>query len=155
MPVSDYTPLVQDVANLLITRTKDQYGNETGTFSAVTRPTDTQVTNIINTVIDRVADFIGDDIPPALFDDAKGVVAERAAMQIELDYYPEQVETSRSPYDRLEKMYQDDLAQLGKEVQILNEGGELKAISDVATGKAQGSFPDTTLYPPFGMGTRW
>jgi len=156
MSTTDYEPSVQQVADLLISRTKDKYGAEVGTFNANTRPTDTQVENLIATLIERVADMIGDDIPEALWDDAMGVVAERVAMQIEVSYYSEQVATSRSPFTQLEKNYETDLARLSRQVQILTERGEdgeirTAAVDAAPSSRAQGAFPPAGI----GFGTRW
>lgn len=112
----DYAPTVAQVARHLLSRTRDRWGNEAGTFTASTRPTDTQVLALIQDAITKVADEVGDEIPVELFDDAADVVAERVAMQIELDYYSDQVNTNRSPYSQLKDLYREDLGRLQKSV---------------------------------------
>lgn len=155
LPRNEWLPDIGDVARLLAARTKDQYGNEVGTFNANTRPTNVQVAALINEVGDRVADEIGDDVPPQLWGDAAGVTAERVAMEIELAYFPEQVNTNRSPYNELKAQYEEDITRLGRQVQIVNEGGEPNAVDAQPSNKAQGSFPDATKFPPYGLGTQW
>ena len=154
MPVSDYTPTVQIVADQIVSRTKDKYGNEIGTFNSNTRPTDTQVTRLIDEHIGDVANVIGSEIPQELWEDAQAVVAERVAMAIELTYFPEQVNTDRSPYKMLKEQYEEDLARLDKEVDVMAEGGDITEISTGPTNMPVGSFPDPT-YPSLGFRTRW
>jgi hypothetical protein len=151
----EWAPSVGEVASLVMSRTKDKYGNELGVFNANTRPTNTQVVRLIDQMTDRVADQIGDTIPTQLWENAAGVVATRVAMQIELDFYPEQVATNRSPYQEYKAQYEEDLTRLAKQVQIVNEGGELSAISAGPSNRAQGFFPDSSKYPPYGLSTRW
>lgn len=125
MPASDYTPTVAQVAAQAATRTRDQYGNVTGTFSASTTPTDTQVTNLIAVAVDKVSLRIGDDIPSGLFTDAAVVVATRAAMLIESTYYPEQMKTDRSPYEMLKAQFDEGLTELLNAIYSVQTGGNL------------------------------
>jgi len=150
-----WTPSIQEVADQIVSRTRDQYGNEIGTFNATTRPTDTQVMHLIVEHIGDVANVIGTDIPSELWEDASTVVAERVAMQIELDYFPEQVNTDRSPYKQLKEEYEEDLSRLSRQVQVIKEGGDPTQVSTAPSKQAVGSFPDTTKYPPYGLSTRW
>lgn len=151
----EWLPGVGDVARYVMSRTKDKYGNELGTFNADTRPTNVQVSEMIPESADRVTDVIGDNIPEVLWADAADVVAERTAMQIELDFFPEQVNTNRSPYAQLKQQYEEDLSRLSKQVEVVEEGGDLSAVSTEPSRKAVGSFPSTTKYPPYGLSTRW
>lgn len=109
MPVDDYTPEVQDVADHLSARTRDKNGAEAGTFNSDTRPTDEQVERLITKAAGTVSLRIGDDIPAALFEEAQDVVALRAAMLVELDFYPEQVSSDRSPYAELKELYDEQI----------------------------------------------
>jgi hypothetical protein len=112
VPTSDYAPVVQDVGNILRARTKTRAGAEVGTFNADTRPTDVEVEGLINRALGDVAMVIGSDTPAAVWDDAKSVVALRAALLVELGYFPEQLNTGRSPYPQLKVLYDDDLKNL-------------------------------------------
>ena len=155
MPVSDYTPSVQEVADQIVSRTKDKYGAEIGTFNLDTRPTDTQVNRLITEHIGDVANVLGSEIPTELREDAKIVVAERVAMAIELDFFPEQVNSNRSPYKQLKEQFHDDLTMLSKQVEIIAEGGDPTQINTAPSNKSVGAFPDQTKYPPLGLRTRW
>jgi hypothetical protein len=142
MPVTDYVPTVDLVASSIMSRTRDQYGNILGVFSGATNPTDTQVEAVIGSVLNEVADEIGDDIPAVLWDDAQGVVAKRAAMQVELSYFPDQVSTGRSPYAQLKEEYEEQLAKLTKQVIHVEEGGGTGPVEEAAaSNKPSWSFP--------------
>lgn len=107
-------PTVQDVANLLRARTKDTFGNESGTFTEDTRPTSLAVDGHIDAAMALVATRLPalDTIAPVLLDAYAQVVAYRAALRIEKSYFPEQVRSDRSAYDQLLQEYLDDLAAL-------------------------------------------
>jgi hypothetical protein len=104
-------PTVDDVAELLRARTKDSAGNEVGTFDDDTRPTADQVEQHIDTAYALVSTRIPplDDLPADLLPAFAGLVAYRAAMRIEKAYFPEQVQSGRSPYEQLRQEYLDDL----------------------------------------------
>jgi hypothetical protein len=152
----NYAPTTDEVARLIISRTRDKYGNLIGVFTDETLPTAEQVDDIIGDVITDVADFIGDTVPVALVDDAQHLVAVRAAMQVELSYYAEQVNTNRSPYNQLKQHFDEDIQQLIRQIQSIESGDDTGGA--VVAGVARrpvGSFPDPNLYPPYGLKTRW
>jgi hypothetical protein len=120
--LASWQPSVALVARKIMSRTRDQYGKLLGTFSSATTPTDVQVSQIIVDVMPEVADSIGDTIPDLLADDAANVAALRAAMQVELDFWPEQINSGRSTYPQLEKQYADSLTRLQKQVTLFSEG---------------------------------
>lgn len=128
MPTSDWAPAVGDVGNVLRARTKNTDGAELGTFSASTRPTDGQVTGIINTAAGDVAAVVGSDLPESTWQLAASVTAVGAAMLVELSFFPEQVATGRSPYDQLAELYKTRLSRLKDAVSeaggdVVEEGG--------------------------------
>ena len=142
MPVTDYTPELADVAAVAATRTKDKYGNVTGTFSDATTPTDAQVEALIADAVDKVSIRIGDDIPEGLFEDAKDVAALRTAMLIESTYFPEQMQNARSPYQVLKTQFDEDMQDLLNSIFSVSTGGSL---SDPPTPNApRGAFPPAT-----------
>jgi len=151
VPTSDYAPAVQDVANVLRARTKDTNGQEVGTFTAETRPTDAEVTGLITRALNDVAMVVGPDIPPLTFEDAKPVVALRAALLVELGYYPEQINTGRSPYPQLKDLYDGDLKNLV--AAVTRAGGDPGEAG--APMKPVGSFPMTGDPYIIGRATRW
>jgi hypothetical protein len=142
LPVTDYTPDLADVGAVAATRTKDKYGNVTGTFSPNTTPTDTIVENLIQDALDKVSIRIGDDIPSGLFEDAKDVVALRTAMLIESTYFPEQMQNARSPYQVLKAQFDEDIQSLLNSIFSVSTGGSL---NDPPTPNApRGAFPPAT-----------
>lgn len=134
MPTSDYTPTVAEVAALLRARTRDSVGNEVGTFNSSTSPTDTEATSIIASVVGSLSGALGADIPDApdrdgggdvdaLRDSAKYLATLKAAMLIELSYFPEQIGTDRSPYNAYKEMYDTDLPGLLEGISEARGGG--------------------------------
>ena len=96
-------PTVEEVARFIRARTKDEQGNEVGTFDSATRPTDLQVLDHIDAAEALVGLHLPalDTLPARLLDATATVVALEAACQIEKSYWPEQVTTGRSPYQQL------------------------------------------------------
>jgi hypothetical protein len=124
-------PTVDDVARLLRARTKDQFGNEVGTFDADTRPTADQVDEQIDASFTTIAirlppvAQLADELLPAL----AAVVALHAACLIEKSYFPEQVNSDRSAY-----------AQLVAELAV-----DMQALSDVARGVSAAAGPGSGI----------
>lgn len=139
-----FLPTLEDVGSELLSRTKDQFGNgPLGTFTDDTTPNDTQVLKIIDNVAPLVADSIGDTIPPELWDDAKKLIAVRAAMQIETSFFSDQVNTGRSVYAQLEKRYELELTRLQRQALLLEESGSLSPVDAGSAGKPRWNFPTT------------
>jgi hypothetical protein len=146
VPVTDYTPDVNAVAAYLRARTKTAGGQEAGTFnpvsavgtSAETRPTAEQASQEIANALGDISAIIGTDLPdPKYFEPASRVVALRAALLIELSYFPEQVATGRSPYAQLKELYDEAWANL------------LSALG-IATGPDDVIVPEDAGYPSYG-----
>lgn len=94
-------PTPDDVAMILRARTKDLSGNELGRFTADTRPTDAEVSAIIDLAYAEVTGRCGLYIGSACAAGAKSLVVIRAAAWVELSYFPEQVRSDRSVYAEL------------------------------------------------------
>lgn len=148
MPVLDYTPTLKEVGSLVRSRTTDTGGNEIGTFNSNTTPNATQVTEIINDVVQELyAAGFGADIPDApstedpevLRTAAKRCAAYGAAALVELSHFPEQVATGRSPYKMYDERYQKAMKQV------------LKAIVEVQAGDIPGVDTDTVTTLSDGM----
>lgn len=139
MATSDYTPDLAQVGALITARTKDANGNEPGTFTSATRPTNDQVTTLIGQAVDRLAGRIGDTIPPSLFGAATEVVALDVASRVELSFFPDQISAGRSPYQELKKLHDDAEAELLAAI----------AARGASTGDENGSSP--TGFPHFGF----
>ena len=103
-----WRPTVDEVAALLRARTKDASGNEVGTFTDMTRPTDAEVEMLITNGCAKIASLVGWDIPGDAQAEATHLAAIVAACEVETSYYPEQVRTDRSAYQQLWAMFQDD-----------------------------------------------
>jgi hypothetical protein len=107
-----WAPQTLDIAALLRARTKDQDGNEVGDFTDQTRPTGEQVERLILNGCADVSANVGGELPEALWAEARGVAALKAACQVESSFWPEQINTARSPWQQLWEMYQFELANL-------------------------------------------
>lgn len=119
---SPWSPSLSDVGLIILARTRDSFGNELGTFTATTKPTEAQAARLIQKAALDVADVIGDDVPDFLLDDAKGVVAIRTAMKIETSYFPDQVNSGRSIYPQLKDDYEAAMNRLQRQLTLFAEG---------------------------------
>lgn len=140
------------VAAILRTRTKDDDGNESGVFSADTRPTLAQVEEILAEAKRVVVSAIGTDEPceQDLADTAATLAHQRAVLMIELSYFPEQINTNRSPYDQIKSLYDQDIKSL---VEAVAE----RCGTGIGEPGVSGQLPlwDYPNSRPMGMGTVW
>lgn len=151
MAVEDFTPEVDEVAAHLRARTKDDVGNEVGTFNEDTRPTAEQVEELIPKGIRRVSSHIGVEIcegddakrQAALYEDAQDLAALATALRIERSYFPEQVGSDRSPYDQILEEYKEGIKTLIEAVAEHCGGGDGESIGGSAAGPDY-SFPEET-----------
>lgn len=108
-------PTIDQVALLIRARTKDDSGNEVGTFDDATRPTDVQCVAEIDAAYDVIRMRLPTDLSGLSADVMAGmvqVVALEAACRIEKAYWPEQVRTDRSNYSVLKVERDEELAAL-------------------------------------------
>lgn len=156
MPNPTWYPTVAEVAAVTASRTIDNLGNEVGTFNTDTRPTAVQVDSLINTAAQIVVSKIGTTIPLSIEPIAKSVIAIRAAMLIELTYFPEQTKGDNYPYVNLRDMFKDQLDMLIAAYNNVNSGDVLGA---AGVGGPEYGFPDVpaseTQKGMIGWGTRW
>jgi hypothetical protein len=96
------------VATLLRARTKDSNGNELGYWSEDTRPTLNEVLEYIRMACGELLLCTGAWLPPQMWLMSEHVIALKAALLIELAYWPEQIETDQSPYLELKKLFDAD-----------------------------------------------
>lgn len=148
MPQFDWDPTAADVGALICSRTKDTNGIELGTFTSNTRPTAEQLSVLIDTATSDIDSDAG-PVPIRLYDRARRVAALRSAGLVELSYYPEQVNTGRSPYPQLEAMYAAAFQRLVTSIGELNDGGDL-GDADLLP---QFAYPDSRNL--VGWGTQW
>lgn len=153
MPTSDWPVTVAAVGSILRARTRDTQGNELGTFTPDTRPTDAQVTSLISNAVGDLASAVGPDLPESLWAQAAVVATYKTAMLVELSYFPEQVATGRSPYEQLQGLYRDALKSLSIAVGEDVPGGSAQIPSPPAYSFPLVSTLDTVLGPvPGGYG---
>lgn len=130
---TDWAPTVEDVAALLRARTKggDSEMDELGTFrdddssGLGTRPTATQVEELIEIAVADVRMRVADDMPDEFAESATGCAAMRAANLVELSYFPEQTEADRTVYQSLRLTFEEQVAKLATGVQwwaLANQG---------------------------------
>lgn len=129
MPTSDYEPSIAQVAAHIMSRTVNQYGVRLGTFTPDTTPTDTEVQSIIEITMPEIADIIGDDVPEFLWDDATTVASIRVAMQVEIAFFSEQVNSSRSAYPLLKEKFESTVENLSKQVTAAGDGSTGAVVS--------------------------
>jgi hypothetical protein len=143
----EFLPDPVDVAALLPARTYTDDGGEVGLFTAETRPTEGQVQTLIysagNEVAARIGQTIEDDTLRAF---ARELVATRAAMGVEIGFFPEQTNLDESAYDKLKELYDEGLPSLIASLPDSSSTGKgfysLRTRSDVA-----GAFPTSELLP--------
>jgi hypothetical protein len=104
--VVEWKPSVDQVAAILRARTQDDQMQEVGTFTDATRPTDVQVQELIESASAAFAAEAGAaPCTDALALASAGHIALTAALLVELSYFPEQVASSRSPFDQLKELW--------------------------------------------------
>ena len=114
----DWAPDVQDVADLLRARTVEGgTGIEAGTFTGNTRPTSAAVQGLVDRASGEVVSGLGRAVPTKLESSARRVATLRAAMWVELSYFPEQIETGQSPYAEYKTLYTEGLTALQGELE--------------------------------------
>lgn len=105
MATEDFTPSLSDIGAVLRARTRDENGNELGTFTEGTRPTDDEVDALIPSAVAEVLLHIPDDeVSDRLIGYAKYLVSLRVGMAIELSYNPDQT-AEGSAYARLKELF--------------------------------------------------
>jgi len=119
-PIYVWLPTADDVAALLRARTKDATGRELGAWTDETRPTLTEVEDLILISAEYIVGVAG--LPPdACTSAARGATTLRAAMMVELSYFPEQVRSDRSAYAELKDLY--DASEIALTACITGGGG--------------------------------
>lgn len=110
-----------------------------------TRPTAEQVLGAITGDAADLANIIGVDIPEKYRDAARNVVALHVALFIELTYYPEQINSNRSPYEQLKDLYDEMLANLLTSMGISTDQDDGGAVPVDAGYPSYGGFPLTGI----------
>jgi hypothetical protein len=97
-------PALEDVANLIAAYTTSM-GNELGTFTADTRPTDTEVDALIDVAVSDLHSRINVPIPGDKAAEARNLVALQTATLIQTSRFPDNLDTDRSAYSQYSTMY--------------------------------------------------
>lgn len=142
-----FLPDPSDVGALLRSRTFDSSSAEVGTFTTQTRPTIGEVQTFINQAGNEVGARLGQEIEDdGLRAYARELVALRAAMAVELSYFPEQTSGEQSAFDNLEKLYETGIASL---IQALPDTSSTKKgfYSLRTRSEVSGVFPTSELLP--------
>jgi hypothetical protein len=148
----DWAPSPSDVGAVLRSRTKDTNGNELGTFTSDTRPTDSGVNDLIETAVADLASDVG-TVPDELQDAARRLAAIGAAILVEQSYFQEQINTDRSPYRELVEWYDKRFARLKKQIEDVNAGGDVGGADSAENLLPVYAFPN--VCNPLGLETQW
>jgi len=147
----EWTPTLQDVGHVVLSRTRDDAGNILGTFTDKTQPTDDQCRVLIEKAIDDIIPLIGTDIPEELIGEAQNIASIRTAMYIELTYYANEVATNRSVYPELKALFDEKVAALAKAITAVEAGGDITDATAGAGGEPAYAYPpdDGMYWRPF------
>lgn len=122
--VGEYYTTVTEVANKILGRTCNDLGVRQGTFNDDTTPTDEECEKVIEDAALQVGIVIGTQVPDSLLDMVKEIVALRAAMLIELEFYGSEVANNRSAYPQLKELYDELWGQFIGLMQWVDAGGD-------------------------------
>ena len=98
MPVSDFTPTVDEIGKRLYARTLTDDGGRVGTFNSETRPDAQTVSDLIADAAAVVSSAVGQDLDNDYWSMARAAVIAYVCMSIEVGYYPESTEATDSAY---------------------------------------------------------
>ena len=104
MPVSDFTPTVDEVGALMFARAHGEYDTLT-TFTEDTKPTADQVTDTIGRAVGLVAASVGSDLDAEFHSAAKTLVTLMTALLIEPGHFPDQARPEKSAWDQWRELY--------------------------------------------------
>ena len=154
MSVPAYRPTVAEIAAILRARTKDTSGNEVGTFTDDTRPTNTEIESLITNSIYHVEAQAGGMVCSAdkLTDGAKVLTVLWTAMLVETSYFPEQVRADKSAWPEYKQMYDSILLWFRDANAACLEAEEGGVIPGVSTTI---SYYFQQLPPKIGLETSW
>lgn len=139
----NWAPTLMQVAARVMARTRLPNGASAGSFTSETIPTATQVTEVVNQAVSLMRPRLG-PVADSMVDQAQALTALRCAYMVELAYFPEQVETSVSPYNALRMEFKDELGNWDEAAR----GLEPNSGANVASVKVHTEYPGyaTTTY---------
>lgn len=140
---SDWRPTVSQVAAILRARTYSKGvvdpenpmaalagGELLGEFTAGTRPTSAQVEELIDLAVADVSMRVGVELPELLRASAQRVTALRAASEAERSYLAEGSNPAESIYQTLRMTFEEEVAQLARNVQWHSLSGFMEKLPD-------------------------
>lgn len=137
-------PTIDEVAALLRQRTRsDVTGDEVGTFTADTRPTDAEVAVLITTAVDLVSLRLGTRIPASAISTARMAITLRTAMLIELRLQATRTDEADSVYTRLKTLYDELMRDLEDSLLDLNVATTSRVGSMSIVSPTLAHLPDT------------
>jgi hypothetical protein len=154
MSTPAYIPTKEEVAALILSRTKDNFGHELGTFTADTRPTNTQADELTEMATNDVTTEFDTDLPTEAMPYVKEAIALRAAMLIERSYYSEQINSNHSAYNALREDYERLMGD-GDTIGVIARAIEREAQEEL-TGEVPMTNNPSYSFPPadlrYGLG---
>lgn len=154
MALSDFTPTTAEVAAHMRARLKDDNGNYNDDFTAETRPTKATIESWLPWGARRIASHIGTTIcegkdaerQAELYADAKDAAALRIAIRAERSFFPEQLQSERSPYKAMVDELVDEVKTLIESVAEHCGGGGGESVG------GPGPLPSSSFPAPSGVG---
>lgn len=110
-----WTPSVAEVSALERARTNVMC-TERGIFDADTRPTATEVAQLITLAVADVQTAVGITIPDTCSTDARRLAAVRAAAKVESSFFPNEIDSDRSAYRQYTAEYLDGTEKLAARI---------------------------------------
>lgn len=135
------TPTVDELSALLRARTYSN-GQQEGVFNSETRPTASQVADLISMAAGYVLGRTGADVPDDLLPAVRYATALRAAMLIEMSYWPEQANETGSLYDMLSSTFDTHLAGLIDSLADIGQGADHRIVSVPITSPSMAAYRD-------------
>jgi hypothetical protein len=145
LDLPNWAPTIKQVAARLMARTKMPNG-DIGSFNDETTPTAEQVNEVIAQAVAFMRPRLG-PVPDSLVEQAQALATLRVSYMVELGYFPEQTETSISPYRSLLMEYKEEL----ENWDIAAAGLEPNSPTLIHSVKVMTDYPSyTTPYPTEG-----
>lgn len=114
MSVDDYTPSVDEIGKRLYSRTLTDLGGRIGTFNDDTKPTATDVRDLIEDAVQVVNSAVGENLDSEYWRMAKAAVIAYTCMSIEMGFYPETTDAADSAYRAFRERFAQQITFLEK-----------------------------------------
>lgn len=138
-----WKPSTADVAAQIPARVQEPGVGRVDDFSEDTEPTKAQVEAIIGLAVREVASSVGTNpCSEELRSDAGAAAALRAAMRVEVGFWPEQTTNAGSSFKSLESLWKDSMRTLVEAVEEQCGGAGEGEGGAAGEPSARGSFDD-------------